>query len=1050
MTTSAFDRSWQRVLATCGCLALIVFAPGRSDGREEDVVFSRDVLPLLSDNCFVCHGPDEKKRQGDLRLDLYEGAAAAIDISAPEKSLLIKRIYSTDPDLVMPPHESGKQLTPQQKQTLQKWIEQGAKWGRHWAFEPLVSPNPPNLQSIESIDVPIHNAVDVFVRQVLKLRGLAPSAEADRRTLIRRVSLDLTGLPPSPAEVQAFLADQSPDAWEKVVDRLLQSPHFGERFAWDWLDAARYADSNGYQGDGERTMWPWRDWVVQAFNSNLRFDDFTVWQLAGDLLPDATDDQRLATAFCRNHMINGEGGRIPEENRVDYVMDMTETMGTVWLGLTLNCCRCHDHKFDPLTQKNYFQFFAYFNQTPIDGSGGNPQTPPVLQAISTIDRRRLNERTQELAQVVDQRKTLESELLSGLTSWEDRQRAGNEGQSWKPASIISASAEKQKLTVTPDGRVLASGENPAQDNYSVVLTLPSVEGRPYRLTALRFDALTHPTMTAGGLSRSDSGNFVLTEIRAELQISDGSSAELRFQSARATFEQGALTAASAIDGRSETGWAVYEGRPIDRDHSAIFLPDQPVTVPADAKLNIRLEFQSPHAQHNAGYFQFAVTEDPEPALPEVSPGLMSDLETKREDRTAEQLDRIRNAYLNESTAWKALKQRESELKNEVRAIRESGPKVMVMEDRNELRPTFILNRGLYNEPTAVEVQRELPESISPVPKTTAVPDTTSANRLQLARWLVSETQPLTARVIVNRYWQQLFGIGLVKTSEDFGVQSEYPPHKDLLDWLAADFRDSGWDLRRLLKTIVMSHTYRQSSVNRLSGMKDGTNPNELLLSEIDPENRLLARGSRFRLPSWMLRDQALAVSGLLNREVGGPPVNTYQPEGVWEEATFGNKKYVQDKAPAIYRRSLYVFWRRIIAPTMFFDNASRQTCTVKIFRTNTPLHSLLTMNETTYIESSRVLAEQILVDSALTSDEARIDALFERILSRPATIEEKQILLAGISGSRRDYLQHPDLSAQLLQTGESPRNETIPAEDHAAWTNACLAVLNLDEALSHE
>lgn len=771
----------------------------------QEVNFARDVLPILSDNCFTCHGPDDAQRQAELRLDTADGALRAIDVSNPDHSELLLRITSTDPDTVMPPPANGRSLTAAQKDILQRWIRQGAEWGQHWSFEPLQRPPEPE---IAFPDAPVHNAIDRFVQKQLHLEKLKPATEADRRTLIRRVALDLTGLPPTPDQVRAFVQDESPDAYEQLVDRLLSTEAFGERLAWDWLDAARYADSNGYQGDNDRTMWPWRDWVVRSFNDNLPFDQFTVWQLAGDLLPDATAEQKLATAFCRNHMINGEGGRIAEENRVDYVMDMAETMGTVWLGLTLNCCRCHDHKFDPLSQQNYYQFFAFFNQTPIDGAGGNPQTPPVLEVPSDAQ-------SHQLRQIIDELKQL-------------------------------------------------------------------AEG-------------------AEGAERAE---------RAE-----------------------------------------------------------------------------------------------------------------RSDIAAER-DRLQQAE---------------------KELRKAIPRVMVMQDRAELRRTFVLDRGLYNEPTDREVAAAFPASL-PAP---ADSNEQPQNRLDLARWLVSEQNPLTARVIVNRFWQQVFGIGLVKTSEDFGVQGEYPVYKDLLDWLASDFRDSGWDVKRLLRTIVTSHTYRQSSGMHQTETIDETG-RRLTLAEIDPENRLLARGARYRMPSWMLRDQALAVSGLLNTRLGGPAVNTYQPAGVWEEATFGNRKYQQDSGDAVYRRSLYVFWRRIIGPTMFFDNASRQTCMVKVLRTNTPLQALLTFNDTIYVESARVLAQRMLRSEDFSSDQERLQDVFERVVCRPPTSDEAAILLAGFRRSQQHFAAAPTAAEQLLQVGESPGDDRLNAADHAAWTVLCLGLLNLDETLTRE
>jgi len=786
--------SWSSLHCLTAAVALVTWSAGIA-AADEPIRFDRDIRPILSTHCFHCHGPDAGSREADLRLDTEEGARAALEL---ENGLakLMARVTSDDPDIVMPPPATKKPLRPEQIALLDRWVAGGAAWGRHWAFEPLEARAVPPLGTSAT---PVRNPIDAFVGVNLASRGLAPAAEATRETLIRRVTLDLTGLPPMPDEVASFCDDGSAGAYEKVVDRLLATPAYGERMAWPWLDAARYADSNGYQGDGDRTMWPWRDWVVEAFNRNLPYDQFTVQQLAGDQLPEATFEQKLATGFCRNHMINGEGGRIPEENRVEYVMDMAETTATVWLGLTMNCCRCHDHKFDALAQRDYYRLFAFFNQTPVDGGGGNPWTPPVIDTATPAQRQQLD--------------ALESRIK----------------------------AIEQSL------KQLASQPGTAAD--------------------------------------------------------DGSRRE--------------------------------------------------------------------------------------------------QLEDER-DKTLETLD----------------------------GLRRGTPGVMVMADMPTLRKTFILARGLYTSP-GEEVTAGVPVSFSQLPADAP------ANRLALARWLVSDANPLTARVTVNRFWQQFFGIGLVKTSEDFGVQGETPPQGDLIDWLAADFRDHGWDVKRLVRQIVTSHTYRQSS--RVTPA----------LAELDPENRLLARGPRFRLPAPMLRDQALAASGLLVRKLGGPSVNGYQPPGVWEEATFGKKHYEQGHGEDLHRRSLYTFWRRIVSPTMFFDNASRQTCSVKLLRTNTPLHALLTLNDVTFVEAARALAERVLlIDRA--DDAVRLDEIYRRLLARRAAADERGVLLTALDRSRREFTAEPEAAHQLLGVGESKRDERIAPAEHASWTSLVLAVMNLDEAVTKE
>ncbi|MEZ6099828.1 MAG: DUF1553 domain-containing protein [Pirellulaceae bacterium] len=786
----------------------VVLAEDHSESRPGEplsINFDSDVRPILSDRCFFCHGPDANHREADLRLDTKDGIVAdrgGYAVVVPhdaDQSELIRRITTTDEAERMPPADTKLELTEQEVATLKQWIAAGAPWAGHWSFQPVRRP------AIPAVDPPLtswcRNPIDNFVAQRLRQEGLRPALEADRTTLLRRVTLDLTGVPPTPDEIDAFLADTAPDAYDRVVSRLLQSPTYGERMAWDWLDAARYADSNGYQGDNDRTMWPWRDWVINAFNNNLPYDQFTIHQLAGDKLPDATFQQQLATGFCRNHMINGEGGRIAEENRIEYLFDQTETLGTIWLGLTLTCCRCHDHKYDPVTRKEYYQLFAFFNQTPIDGRGGDPKTPPILD-VPTEEQR---EQSQELAQRIA---TLKS----------------------KVGSII------------PE------------------------------------------------------------------------------------------------DGAAED----------------------------DASKNAREELKK--------------------------------------------------------------------LEDDKKRIDDQIAKVMVMRDRDEPRQTFMLSKGLYNQ-TEGEVHADVPASLP------ALPVDASRDRLALARWLVSREHPLTARVTVNRMWQMFFGIGLVKTPEDFGSQGEKPTHPELLDWLAAEFMESGWDVKAMHRMIVTSATYRQSASATAE------------LRQRDPDNRLLARGPRRRMPSWMIRDHALAASGLLVSKIGGPSVFPYQPEGVWQEATFGKKTYEPDHGEGLYRRSLYTFWRRIVGPTMLFDTAPRQTCVVKTTTTNSPLHALVTLNDITYVEAARAMAQRVWhvgdrEHLQETHDHDRIQSAFRLATTRIPDDKEVTLIAERLNRLRDTYSTDEESAKKLLAIGEATRDESIPVAEHAAWTTVCLMLLNTDEALS--
>jgi hypothetical protein len=998
------------------------------------VVFNRDIRPILSDMCFSCHGPDNQHRQADLRLDTQEGALTVIQPNNPSTSEIILRMISHDEDKRMPPPKSTKQPTPDQIELMKRWIEQGATWQEHWSLAPLSKPAVPALAP-ETASA-IQNPIDAFVQSQLLARGWKAAPEADRATLIRRVTLDLTGLPPTLKEVDDFVKNGQPDAYESVVKRLLQSPAFGERMAWDWLDAARYADTNGYQGDNERTMWPWRDWVVRSFNENLPFDQFTLWQLAGDMLPNATLEQKMATGFCRNHMINGEGGRIAEENRVDYVMDMTETMGTVWLGLTLNCCRCHDHKFDPIKQEEYYKLFAFFNQTPVDGKGGDPKTAPVLSIPSEDQKTQLAKLDSEIQLAQAKLKERAKSLSVDREKWENQVLAASSFSRWKVSNLLEANAHRQKMTIEKDRTILAAGENPPKDVYEIGLR-PETD----TFVAIRLDVLQHKSMTKNGLSRADSGNFVLTSFEVYKEaISNDLAATIReaparkrldVSSAKASLEQDGHKVGTVLDDDSKTGWAVWEGRVVDRPHSAVFYFSEPVQLSDKERLVVVMRHESDHVQHNIGRFRLSTSDDAQSSLEQFDPEFESAIVKKESDRSKLEQDLVVQRHHQSDTEYPNLEKVLESLRDQRKSIASKVPEVMIMAEQDKPRESFVLQRGLYNE-LGPKVTAGVPASLP------ALPNEANADRLSLARWLVSKDQPLTARVIVNRLWQQFFGVGLVKTVEDFGSQGEIPRYLELHDWLASEFRDSGWNTKQLVETIVTSSTYRQSS--RFS---------DSAIAGDDPENRYLARGPRFRMPSWMLRDQALAASGLLVPKLGGPAVNGYQPEGVWEEATFGKKKYIQDTGESLYRRSIYTFWRRIIGPTMFFDNPSRQFCTVKVIRTNTPLQALYTFNDVTFVEAARALAVRLLAETSM-DDAGRIDLAYRLVLARPAHAQEHEVLLGAIARSREQFSRQTDQANALLTIGESKAGTNLDRIELASWTTLCLAVLNLDETLTKE
>jgi len=997
--------------------------PDDKAGIKEPINFSRDVMPILSDYCFQCHGPDEKARKGKLRLDTHEGAFRKKELIVPGKSAeseLIKRLISIDEEEVMPPPASKRKLSAKQIDTIKRWIEQGAGWGKHWAYE---APQKPAVPAVRSKNWP-KNPIDQFVLARLEKEKLNPAPEAAKETLIRRVTLDLTGLPPTPEEVDAFLADASPEAYEKLVDRLLTSPRYGERMVWDWLDAARYADTNGYQGDQERSMWPWRDWAIRAHNENIPYDRFTVEQLAGDLLPNATREQILATAFNRNHMINGEGGRIAAENRVDYVIDQTETMATIWLGVTMTCARCHDHKYDPFTQKDYYSLFAFFNNTPVDGGGGSGQTTPVLSFATPEQEKKIAEMKAKEEAIRVERDQLEKTVRAAQDDWE-RALVGDTGGKpgevkWvalTPGEMFSDGGAT--LTKTDENAVLVSGVSPAKDSFVVTINT-NLQG----ITAFKLEALPDPSFINKGPGRADNGNFVLTEFKLQ---GSGKPVDLGFVSA--DFEQPSWLAVSAVDGKSETGWAIMPE--FGKSHSVIFEAKNQVGYGGgETLLSFRLEFLSNNVQHVLGKFKLYATTDNRALLrpmPEKIRRILDIAAAKRDDAQKKELTEL---YLGTHPGLAAFKQKREDAKKAREQAEKNPPQTMVMKEKDKPRDSFVLVRGAYDKPTD-KVPIAVPASLPPMPADAP------KNRLGLAKWLTDPAHPLTARVTVNRFWQMFFGIGLVKTAEDFGVQGEKPSHPELLDWLATEFVRSGWDVKAMHKLILTSATYRQSSKTTAE------------LTERDPENRLLARGARYRLPSWMMRDQALAVSGLLFEKIGGPPIKPYQPSGIWEEATFGTISYKQDHGESLYRRSLYIFWRRIVGPTMFFDNAARQICTVKPYLTNTPLHALTTLNDITYVEAARALAQRV-IENGGAARESRIDLAFRLATSRKPNSAEREILLNRLDILQKHYAADKAAAQSLLKVGESKRNEKIDAAEHAAYTGLCSLIMNLDEAITKE
>ncbi len=1071
----------------CPPLCVVLFALTLVGAESAPVDFSRDIQPILSENCYHCHGPDPKAREAKLRLDTHAGAlgkteddVAVVAPGKPAESELITRIFSTDRDEVMPTPKSNRKLTAAQKDLLKRWVEEGAVWGEHWAF---VAPKKAAVPEPDASLGAKRNVIDAFVLDRLAKEGLKLAPEADKARLLRRVTLDLTGLPPTPKETDAFLHDASPDAYEKVVDRLLASPRYGERMVWEWLDAARYADTNGYQGDPTRAMWYWRDWAIKALNENMPFDQFTVEQLAGDLLPNPTNEQLIATGFHRNHMINGEGGRLPEESRVDYVMDRVETTGTVWMGLTLNCCRCHDHKFDPIKQSEYYQLSAYFNS--VEETGGNDDrgyAKPVLSMASPEEQKKLDGLRSAEKAANKARDELSKKLLAEQRAWEQTVAAGVANQAaveWQVLTPEDVSSENgATLTKLPDHSALASGLNPDTDDFVMTATT-QMQG----VTAVKLEVLTDDSLAEKGPGRAPNGSWVLSEFK---MLGDGKPVAL--VALRSDFDQPGWPLANALDGKDDTGWGAWPH--VGKTHEAIFEVRTDFGYRPDRLLSFRLQFRSPYKQHAIGRFRLSITNSPVVLMRPIPENVKAALAVEAGQRSEAQKKVLTDFYLASESRLISAKKKADNAKNAREKAEREAPRTMVMRERKEPRDTFILVKGAYDKP-ADKVEHGTPAALP------ALPADAPKSRLALAQWLVSPEHPLTARVTVNRYWQMFFGRGLVKTTEDFGVQGEKPTHPELLDWLAANFAAPkapgsaggspaapggspgaagvearsdgsgrtttpdvsgeppettgqrpvlpssgaepglGWDVKALHRLIVTSATYRQSSV-----VPPG-------MAERDPENKLLARGARFRLPSWMLRDQALAVSGLLVDKSGGPPVKVYQPANIWEDATFGQIKFTQDHGEALYRRSLYIFWRRIVAPTLFFDTATRQQCAVKTGRTNTPLHALVTLNDITYVEAARAFAERMLKEGGPT-DAERLAFGFRLCTAHPPTEKQMALLTAALSRFREQYRGDEAAAKQLIATGESKPDATLPASELAAQTSLALLLLNLDETLTRE
>ncbi len=991
---------------------------------QDKIEFNRDIRPILSDTCFLCHGPDKARRKADLRLDVESSAKAkhedhfTIVPGKLDQSELIRRITTDDADDRMPPLDSGRQLTKQQIDLLKRWVAQGASWQAHWSF---IAPQRPALPPVKDSAWP-RNAVDHFILAKLEQEGLPPSPEADAATLQRRVTLDLTGLPPAPSETS--------EPYTALVDRLLASPRFGERMAVRWLDAARYADTSGYQSDGERWMWRWRDWVIDAFNANMPFDQFTIEQIGGDLLPGATLPQKIATAFNRNHRGNAEGGIVPEEFAVEYVVDRVDTTCTVWMGLTMGCARCHDHKYDPLTQRDFYSLFAFFNNVPEKGKAikvGN--SVPWIPAPTTAQQRELAQLNDRITKAEAHLAKLEPEIAAAQLAWK-KTLVEDATPPWTVTRSLQKRFDKKEDF---DGRRFVDGSDVGDfgyfDKFSFAAWIKPRAGKDGAILSRMVE-----DQSDSAFASIDEGYRVfLKDGHVQLHLTKRWLDDaLRVETEEQVPPDKWRHITVVYDGsRVAAGVKIFiNGQPqklrVQLDQlNQTFATKQPFRIGTGGGVANRFQGQI----RDVRVYTRALT-DEESTILAAAESVTDIAKLPVSKRTDQQATKIRACFLTEHAepAQRAAKSELTTLREQRAAFVESIPTLMVMEEMPVPREAHILKRGVYDQP-GERVFPGVPASLPPMPADA------KANRLGFAQWLVSEKNPLTARVAVNQLWQMLFGTGLVKTSEDFGSQGEPPSHPELLDWLATEFmRD--WDVKRLMKLLVTSATYRQSS--RITPAALGR----------DPENRLLSHAPRVRLSAEMVRDQALAAAGLLVENIGGPSVKPYQPSGLGKELSGTDLEL--DHGDKLFRRGLYTFWKRTSPhPTMTaFDAPGREMCCVRPSRTDTPLQALALMNDITFVEAARALAQRVMHE--MQTREGRVCHAFRLVLNRAPKEQELKVLLADYDQQLTRFRSDPASARSLITTGESPRDNLLDPAEHAALAALCGLILNLDEAVTKQ
>lgn len=1057
-----FGEAWERIMKSAQItIALVVLGAASMANAQDPILYNRDIRPILADNCFACHGPDSASRKADLRLDRSDMAATmkAIVPGKPDESGVIHRINSSDPDEVMPPPSTKKSLTARQKDLLKRWIASGAEYQPHWSFIAPVRPAVPKVKRAPWV----RNPIDAFVLARLEAAGLEPAPEADRRTLARRLSLDLTGLPPAPELVDAFVADQSPNAYEALVDKLMESKQWGEHRGRYWLDAARYADTHGIHFDNFREMWTYRDAVIAAFNRNTPFDQFTIEQLAGDLLPNRTMDQQIESGFNRCNITTNEGGTIPEEYYVLYARDRTETFGQVWLGMTVGCSVCHDHKFDPVSQKDFYSLAAFFNNTTQNAMDGNVKdTPPIISVPLVSDRTRWDALAGEITSAKQQMEARKQEARPAFDEW-----------------LAKATPESLAATI------------PTND-LSVHAALNEGTGKTAKVTVdgqARDVALTDSAQWTDGVSTKA---LQLQGAACELEDVGDFEKDQAFTCAawvklQPNDSQGAIAARMDVPTNGYQGWDFWvQGRRIGT-HIINRWPDDGLKVVGQAQLKpnewthvavtydgsakaagVKVYYNGQLQKTNVENdrlksstrtkvpFRIGQRTGGEP----ISGAGIQDLRIYKRALTVAEVESIAKVTRFSGILAKAAAERTDAEKNEVypwwlgtndaayqeraakvaalegeqNAIKGRGTIAHVMQEKTDEAMAYILFRGEYDK------RRDPVKPMTPA-ALPAFPTDAPKSRLGLAKWLLEPTHPLTARVTVNRFWQELFGTGIVRTAGDFGIAGELPSDQELLDWMAVEFRESGWDVKKFFKLLVTSATYRQAAI----ATKDKLDK--------DPQNRMMSRGPRFRMDAEMIRDYALASSGLLVPKIGGPSVKPYQPDGVWEAVAMigsNTRDYRRDTGESLYRRSMYTFIKRSAPPASMeiFNATARETCTVRRERTNTPLQALVTLNDVQFVEAARHLAQTILKNPAATDDAARLNLLAKRLLARPFRAEELPIVQSSLKDLRDYYQANAEDAKKLIAEGESKADASLDPNLLAAWTMLANELMNLDEVLN--